>query len=532
MGLDELRIGARFLRRLPGFLRHPLGPDEARELLRCRLATRETDFLALVRRGVYDHPASPYRALLRHAGCEYGDLERLTRSDGVEGALRELHRRGVYVTMEEFKGRRPVVRGTLRSTTEPGQFRNPLSGFHVPVQSSGSRGDGGTPVLVDLDFIRDLAVDRCLVLEGRGGLSWSHAYWGVPGGTTLGQLLKFSHAGAHPERWFTQVDPAAPGLHPRYRWSTRALRWGGVIARVPWPAPELAMLEDPLPIARWMIAVRRRGSTPHLHGFTSAIVRLCHAALAAGLDLEGVQLTLGSEPTTAARLAVVRLAGATGVPNYGTAECGHVGHGCLAPAAADDLHLFDDILAVVQPESETLTRSVAAPLLMTSLRPTAPFILLNVSLGDRAVMERRTCGCPLERAGWLTHLHTVRSQERLTAGGMALLDEDVVNVLEEVLPLRFGGGPTHYQIVEEDTPAGESRLRLLVDPTVGPLDARAVAEAFLEAIGSGSGTERVASLAWRDAGLLVVERRAPYATENGKILHVRHRAVSAGSPDP
>jgi hypothetical protein len=56
-----------------------------------------------------------------------------------------------------------------------------------------------------------------------------------------------------------------------------------------------------------------------------------------------------------------------------------------------------------------------------------------------------------------------------------------------------------------------------------------VAEAFLAAIGAGRGAEQVMGLAWRDAGLLRVERRAPLATVSGKILHLHAVArASAG----
>jgi hypothetical protein len=103
--LDDLAMALRLLSSLPGYLRHPLALDEALGSLRQRLERREPDFLDLARATIFANPASPYRALLRHAGCEYGDLERLVRQDGVEGALRVLHREGLYLTVEEFKGR-------------------------------------------------------------------------------------------------------------------------------------------------------------------------------------------------------------------------------------------------------------------------------------------------------------------------------------------------------------------------------------------------------------------------------------------
>ena len=114
----------------------------------------------------------------------------------------------------------------------------------------------------------------------------------------------------------------------------------------------------------------------------------------------------------------------------------------------------------------------------------------------------------------------IRSLEKLTAGGMTFLDTDVVRVLEEVLPARFGGGPTDYQLVEQETEDGRPQLRLLVHPALGTLDPAAVAEVFLAVISRGPGAEAVMGLAWRDAELLRVERSAPLATAAGKILHL------------
>ena len=103
-------MGTRLVGGLTAYLRNPLTLVEARAILRQRLETREADFLALARGAVFADRSSPYQALLQWAGCEYGDLERLVRRDGVEATLQALLRQGVYLTVDEFKGRRPVVR--------------------------------------------------------------------------------------------------------------------------------------------------------------------------------------------------------------------------------------------------------------------------------------------------------------------------------------------------------------------------------------------------------------------------------------
>jgi hypothetical protein len=144
-------------------------------------------------------------------------------------------------------------------------------------------------------------------------------------------------------------------------------------------------------------------------------------------------------------------------------------------------------------------------------------------------MTAERCGCPLERLGWASHLRDIGSLEKLTTAGMSFLDTDVIRVLEEVLPARFGGGPTDYQIVEEEGEAGEPRLRLLVSPRVGNVDPDAVSDAFLTALSVGSGVERVMGLMWRQGRLLRVERRSPQPTATGKILHL-HVPTRPGPP--
>lgn len=120
---------------------------------------------------------------------------------------------------------------------------------------------------------------------------------------------------------------------------------------------------------------------------------------------------------------------------------------------------------------------------------------------DEAEVRGRRCGCPLQARGWTTHLQAIRSPDKLSPGGMTLMDADLVRAPEHVLPRRYGGGPTDYQLVEDEGEGGRLRLRLLVHPAVGPLDASAVAATFLDAIGTGSGVERLTGLVWREAGL-------------------------------
>jgi hypothetical protein len=529
--LAEITSAVRFFAGVPRSLRRTLASDEARAVLARRRRDRAADFLALAGRTIYGNPASPYRRLLRLAGCEPGDLARLVAAQGLEGALSSLHARGVYLTLDEFKGRRPVVRGSVAFDVAPEQLHNPLVAGHVSTQTSGSGGPR-LSVPFSLPSIHDRAVNTRLTTGARDGLGWRHGFWGAPGGY-VSSVLRCSRAGTPLIRWFSQLDPRSPDLDRRYRLAAVALRGAALVAGRRPPPIEPVALDDPAPIVEWLRGERRAGRTPHLYTYVSPAVRLARAALDGGDDLHGVQLTVTGEPLTETRLSAIRGAGADVVADYGCIEAGgFLSYGCLAPEAPDDVHLFDDIVALVQPGDAARPRALPArALLITTLRDSTPLILLNVSTGDEAAVVTRACGCPLEALGWRTHLSGIRSFEKLTSGGMTFLGTDVIRVLEVVLPARFGGGPTDYQLVEEEAEDGRPRLRLVVHQALGPVPLDAVADAFLSALGADSPAARQMELQWRQSALLRVERGTPRATVTGKILHLFREQGVAGRPD-
>jgi hypothetical protein len=528
--LEDLRVAARFFPRLPGFLRRQVTGAEARATVRAWLDRREADFLDLMRDLVYANPASPYRALLAHAGCESGDLERLVRTEGVEDALSALWRQGVYLSVEEFKGRRPLVRGGRTIPVDPAVLVNPGAVVHVLGHSSGSRGPK-TTVPLDLAWVRDHAMARRLVLEARDALGWRHAVWGAPGGSELVIVLRFAVVGAPPEHWFSQPDPGDPELAARFRWSWRGLRWGSRLAGQSLPVPRHVPLDRPDAIVDWMAHSLRAGAVPHLKTYASAAIGLCQAASARGIDLGGARFTLTGEPLTAARQAVLEQAGIEARPDYGGIEMGQVGEACVRPAASDDLHVMDHIHAIIQPGADGPDRGLPPnALLLSSLRRTAPLVFLNVSLGDGATLERRRCGCLMEAHGWTRHLRDVRSFEKLTSAGMTFLDVDVIRILDEILPARLGGVPGQYQLVEDELPDGRPRVRLLIHPAVGPVDPALARASFLAALASGSDAHRSMAATWREAGLVEIERRPPVTETIGKILHFRTTRRSSVRP--
>jgi hypothetical protein len=277
-----------------------------------------------------------------------------------------------------------------------------------------------------------------------------------------------------------------------------------------------------MPVVQWISDELGRGRIPHLWGFASTAVMICQASNDAGIDIRGARFTMGGEPTTAARRAIVEATGAVALPRMGATETDILSFACVSPEEPDDMHFFEDRHALVQPSPGTECPGVPKDaMLLTSLLASAPVRLLNVCMGDRAKLTRRECGCGIERDGCTLHLHSVRSFEKLTAGGMTFLDVDVIRVLEEVLPARFGGRAADWQLIEQiDGRRSRPEVSLVADPSVGPLDPDEVADAFFNAIGGGSGGERLMEMQWREGRVLSVLRQAPMRTASGKVLHV------------
>ena len=519
---QRLRAGARFARRLPAFLATPLDGAEARRLVAAQLAEREALFLRMLERGVFARPASVWARLFAHAGATLADVRTLLEREGLEGALGRLRAAGVWVALEEMKGRRSIRRGSLEIETRAEDFDNPLLAPAYTASSGGSRG-AGTRVLVDLDLLAYEAAHQALFAEREGLGRCVAAQWRPvpPGIAGINNALRSARIGQPLARWFSQSDPrrVAPGDALLLRVLVRAGRGGAI------PAPEHVPVEDAGTVARWIADVVARGATPLLDSTASGLVRACTAARDAGLDVAGARLRFGGEPLTEARAAAIAAVGARPLARYSMAEVGVMGVGCARPRVVDEVHLLSDKLAFVRHERALGVdgRTVGA-LCLTTLLPVSPKLLVNAEIDDYGVLDEHRCGCPLEDLGLVQHLHTIRSFDKLTSEGMSFVGTDLLRLVEEVLPARFGGDATCWQLVEEELD-GLPAVELRVHPDVGPVDAEAVVATALEHLGRVSRAHRMMADAWRQAGTLRVVREAPVATEAAKILplHVRRR---------
>jgi hypothetical protein len=525
--LTDLAGLARLTRDLPGFLRTAVTVDQAIEVVRRRLATREQRFSRMVEQAIYGHPRSPYLALLRAAGCELGDLKPLVARDGLEGALSRLREAGVYVTFDEFKGRREVVRGSQRFTFADRDFDNPHVSAHVEARSGGTRGPG-TSVKISLPFVTDLAVDTALAFHAHGLSGYDHVLWLQGGFGALVPTLLYAKLGRPPHAWLYPLQPLPAKAH-------LGARYLAVLSRLlgrPLPTPVFADLQDPASLVLRLAGRRREGASLCVTTYASGAVRIAAAAGQRGLRLDGVCFITLGEPFTEAKQRIVEASGARALVRYAFTEAGIIGYRCGTPRLSDDLHFFSDSYGLVQrPRAVGDGGPVVDAFLFTSLLASAPKVLLNVESGDHGVVERTSCGCGLGTVGLTTHLARIRSFEKLSSEGMTFVQTDLLRVLEEVLPARFGGTGTDYQLLEEEGEDGILRLFLLVSPGVGPVDEAGVCQTLLEELARGGGFAPLGAGMWRRAGTVVVRRQRLITTRAGKILpfHLARAGESSGS---
>jgi hypothetical protein len=174
-------------------------------------------------------------------------------------------------------------------------------------------------------------------------------------------------------------------------------------------------------------------------------VRVCLAARENGLDISGTVFHLTGEPYTEAKAAVIKAAGARALDRYASVELGVIGIACSQPQRFDDQHFVSDKLALVLKERVLAgTQATVQALVLSTISPNTPKLMLNVESGDYATVSQRDCGCPFGQIGMLTHLCDIRAYDKLTSDGVTFQARDLFRLMEEVLPARFGGSPTDY----------------------------------------------------------------------------------------
>lgn len=525
--LSDLKMYGRFALGLRSFLRQKLSLEEAKEMVRRRMADREENFLRFIERGIFGYSHSPYRPLLKLAGCELEDIRKMVRANGLEATLRALRDSGVYIKFEEFKGREPIVRQGRVFEVQAHDFDNPYLSRFYQARTGGTTG-AGTRVEIDLEHLAERAAQNILAYDAYGILDAPMAIWHgiLPDSSAITTILHRAHIGKVPEKWFSPImrQDQKPAL--KYRLATRSIVATGRLLGVPIPLPEPVPLDQAGIVARWAAEAVKAHGRCSISTSGSMALRVCIAAVEEGLNLTGTIFSGGGEPPTAAKQRQIARAGARTFPSYSLTELGPVARSCARPMDVNDQHLLKDAIALIQHAREVPHTEITVDAFhFTTLLPSAPKLMLNVESDDYGIVETRSCGCPLESYGYTEHLRDIHSFSKLTSEGVTLVGSEMVRILEEVLPAKFGGSLLDYQLMEEEDEQGFTRLNLLIDPKINIADETAVIQTVLEALGRSSVGADLARAHWSQAKTLRVKRMKPIWTSRGKLmpLHLARR---------
>jgi hypothetical protein len=516
---------------LAAFLRETVSPEEARRRIQEQLARRESSFLDVIDRGIYANPESPYSKLLEYAGIAMSDIAGLVQEAGLEGALSRLYDAGVYLTLEEVRGRAPVRRGNLEFFIGETDLDNPLLETYFEGVSSGSR-SAGRRVFIDFRRLEYEAFHVSQMLEAHGLGGRPLALWRPvpPDSTGLNNLFRYTKIGGRLERWFSQSAPGLTKQGPRPTLLLYSTLLTGRLARRPLQRPRFVPRNEAVEVARWLAETRSRGTPGVIDTSASCASRVCQEALNHGLDISGSAFVVAGEPYTPAKASVISAAGARGLDRYSLTEVGSVGFACANPIAVDDMHFAGEKVAVIQRQKVMNDSGDSVPgLVYTTLLPTASSLMLNTESGDYGEIDDRGCGCLLEHIGLKTHLTGLGSYEKLTSEGVSFMRNELYALIEEVLPALYGGHGTDYQLVEEED-QGLTRVSIIVSPEVGEVDEQSLVSTVLQTLDRYfEGGPRMAN-EWRRGETLRVVRREPFASGSRKILPLHVMPGSKAEP--
>ncbi len=486
--------------------------DDAVADIRRRLTERESSFLESARCLIYGDPRSSYRKLLLAAGCEYADLSRMVRDAGLEKTLEKLKDDGVFVTLDEMRGAAPIIRGRLRIEPDESCFDNPcLMGKGIRAFTSGSR-HRASRVLYDWNFFTIQAATERVLHEVHGVGDWPVALWmpGLPAISGIHNLflhLKFRQS---PEKWFSQIGGASAGnpLWNALLMSTLAAHAAFYGLRV--PRPEKTDATQAVKVARWMADTLKKNGRCVLRVFASFAVRVAQAAIEHGLDLRGSVIFAGGEALTPRRREAIEKAGARVYARYAATETGLIGGACGRGDSPGEMHVYVDRLAVIEDGNN---------LFFTSLSPDFGKILLNAEIGDSGKLTRRACDCLFGLLGMDLFVSDVKSNQKLTAEGMAVTFADLSESLGSFVE-RLGGGPLDYQFWQDEASDGLENLTIAVHPRLGAFEEAELVRFVMEDLRRRHVGGEIASAFWERAKTIRVVRAEPRQSKGSKLLPV------------
>lgn len=281
---SDLRMAAGTLLLIKGlreFFRETVTLEQATEEIKIALDRREDRFLELIRAQVYNRKSSPYLKLLQMAGCDFADLQAQVRQHGLEKTLERLASEGVFLTSDEFKGKKEVVRGRQSFRTSPTDLELQASARGLIVtQSSGTSGQAQRYPL-SLDRLVFAAHSTSIFFSAHDLFHYAHAVYDapLPSDAAIRLLLTFAKAGVRVDRWFAPRLPMGAWPEAAYHYLMTYLivlavkRFG---PGSPWP--EFVDTEEAHRIVDWITDKKPADKPRCVRTTASNAVRIARAA--------------------------------------------------------------------------------------------------------------------------------------------------------------------------------------------------------------------------------------------------------------
>ncbi len=514
--LDKAGYYVRYASGMNEYLRLRLSGDWE-EQIRRQLENRETHWLQTIRRAIFEQPENPYHRMFELAGLSYEDLAAVVARDGLEPTLSALLRAGVYLTHDEFKGKQPIERSGVEIPSHPQSFANPLVAGGYESRSGGSRSRGTTTrksaafrvysAGVTRLHAREFDLANCAVLVVSPIL---------PSSSGFSMCIRYVRDGCRLLEWYSpgsgRVSDSA-----HYRVFTRFLVAMARAHRTRAPFPRHLPANDYSAPAARVAELVRTGVRCLVRSSVSGGVRVAAAAIENGLDIRGTVFVVGGEALTESKRRVIESAGGEVYASYYISEVGAIGLACRQMKTGNRVHLFSDsVAAITRRRQVPLSGAEVSSLMFTTLLPVAPNLFINAEMDDAGTVEPVECDCAFSRMGFHYQVRDISSYGKLTGQGVTLVGTQIVQILEEILPERFGGVPTDYQLVEQEG-ALQTELVLRVNPRLTGADPARVKEVFLHEIErfcGGAGASRL----WRHSNGFEVVMAEPITTMRGKVL--------------
>ena len=187
------------------YLRAPM-PNDWDALTRRQLEQREKRWLETLARAVFARRDHPYHQMFRSAGCSYEDLVEAVGREGLEPTLARLRGEGVYLTHDEFKGKKSIVRSGRHIRSGANSFANPLAEGWLETTSGGSRSKGTKTRTSTAHRIHCEAYYALNIREfGLQEYAQIQVKPILPAGAGIGCCVSYTRLGCRVERWFATL---------------------------------------------------------------------------------------------------------------------------------------------------------------------------------------------------------------------------------------------------------------------------------------------------------------------------------------